>query len=182
MTELVAVRRDVVLPGVPPGVGGSTGVSDAVMQHVLEVLNELKAGQIRLEAGQAKLEAGLTSVEGGQAKLEAGQAKVEAGLTSVEAGQAKLEAGQATLEAGLTSVKASQTSLRVDLMARMDRLENINTAIRDDISVNFGAVDAVRRANDNTRDELRALSDVVSLMHRQINRLQTEVEQLKGPT
>src|SRR4051794_10470425 len=154
MTELVAVRRDVVWPGMPPGVGGSTGVSDNVMQHVLEVLNELKAGQIRLEAGQAKLEAGLTSVEAGEAKLGG----------------------------GLTSVKASQTSLRVDLMARMDRLENINTAIRDDISVNFGAVDAVRRANDNTREELRALSDVVSLMHRQINRLQTEVEQLKGPT
>jgi hypothetical protein len=77
-------------------------------------------------------------------------------------------------------LEASLTSLRVDLMARMDRLEDINTKIRDDIAVNFGTVDAVRRANDNTREELRALSEVVSLMHRQINRLQIEVAQLKS--
>jgi hypothetical protein len=77
-------------------------------------------------------------------------------------------------------LEASLTSLRVDLMACMDRLEDINTKIRDDIAVNFGTVDAVRRANDNTRQELRALSEVVSLMHRQINRLQIEVAQLKG--
>jgi hypothetical protein len=74
----------------------------------------------------------------------------------------------------------AQTSLRVDLMARMDRLEDMNTKIRDDIAVNFGATDAVRRAHDNTREELRSLSDVVSVMHRQISRLETDVEQLKG--
>src|SRR4051794_41986404 len=93
MTELVAVRRDVVWPGVPLGVGGSTGVSDNVMQHVLEVLNELKAGQIRLEAGQAKLEAGLTSVE----------------------------AGQGELGEGVNSLKKNPKSLRVELLARSGR-------------------------------------------------------------
>jgi hypothetical protein len=36
-------------------------------------------------------------------------------------------------------------------MARMDRLENKLTEIRDDIAVNFGATDTVKRANDNTR-------------------------------
>jgi hypothetical protein len=29
------------------------------------------------------------------------------------------------------------------------------SAIRDDIALNFGTADQVRRANDNTRDELR---------------------------
>jgi hypothetical protein len=98
---------------------------------------------------------------------------LEAGLIRLEDRQAKLEDRQARLETG-------QTSLRVDLMARMDRLEDMNTRTRDDIAVNFGTADAVRRANDNTREELRALSDVVSLIHRQISRLQTEIEQLKG--
>ncbi|WP_146101534.1 hypothetical protein [Rhodopila globiformis] len=135
----------VVPPGILPRCSRSGPVSGDVMQQVLAILNDLKAGQKTLEAGQARLEAGQTSLEDRQIRLETGQ-----------------------------------TSLRVDLMARMDRREDMNTKIRDDIAVNFGTADAVRRANDNTREELRALSEVVSLMHRQISRLQTEVEQMKG--
>ncbi|PPQ38831.1 hypothetical protein CCS01_01855 [Rhodopila globiformis] len=105
---------------------------------------------------------------------------LKAGQKTLEAGQARLEAGQTSLEDRQIRLETGQTSLRVDLMARMDRREDMNTKIRDDIAVNFGTADAVRRANDNTREELRALSEVVSLMHRQISRLQTEVEQMKG--
>ena len=62
----------------------------------------------------------------------------------------------------------------------MDRLQDLVTVIRDDITVNFGASEQVKRVADNTRDELRALSDVVSGMHRQIQRLQTQVRELRG--
>lgn len=65
-------------------------------------------------------------------------------------------------------------------MARMDRVQNSVTAIRDDIAVNYGTVDHVRKANDNTREELRQLTALVSGMMRQIVRLQTDVRGLKG--
>jgi chromosome segregation ATPase len=105
---------------------------------------------------------------------------VLAALARLEAGQAKLEAGQASLEGRQAGLEAGQAKLRGDLMDRMDRLENNLTAIRDDIAVNHGTVDQVRRANDNTREELRSLGDVVMAMERQILRLKTDVEDLKG--
>jgi hypothetical protein len=61
---------------------------------------------------------------------------------------ARLEAGQTAVG---NAVSVDLTRTRVDLMARMDRLEDGLTAIRDDIAVNFGPADAVKRANDDTR-------------------------------
>jgi hypothetical protein len=48
------------------------------------------------------------------------------------------------------------------------------------LDVNFGATDHARRVHDATRDEVRSLSEIVSSMHRQIHRLQTDVRSLKG--
>jgi len=62
----------------------------------------------------------------------------------------------------IQGLRAELTQMRVDLMARMDRLEDGLTAIRNDIAVNFGAADAVKRANDNTREEVRSLGEMVS--------------------
>ncbi len=77
-------------------------------------------------------------------------------------------------------MQASFTGLRADVMERIDRLQNAVTLIPDDIAVNFGSSSAVKLANDTTREELRALGDVVSAMHRQIQRLQTDVRELRG--
>lgn len=79
-----------------------------------------------------------------------------------------------------TDREAQITRYRTDIMDRMDRLENSLTAIRDDIAMNYGTANAVRRANDNTRDEVRNLHDVVQVLERQIQRLQTDVRGLKG--
>jgi hypothetical protein len=65
---------------------------------------------------------------------------------------------------------------RVDLMARMDRLQDEISGIRDDFATNFGATDTVRR----TREETRSLFDLVMKMERQIQRLQSEVRTLRG--
>jgi uncharacterized phage infection (PIP) family protein YhgE len=148
-------------------------MSDNPTQRILDVL-------IRLEAGQTSLQAGQASLQAGQASLEAGQASLQAGQASLEAGQASLEAGQTSLGAAQVSLGTAQTSLRVDLMARMDRLQDGLTAIRDDIGVNIGAVEAGRRANDNTRDDLRTLGEQVSVMWKQLKRLQTDVREIRG--
>jgi hypothetical protein len=86
----------------------------------------------------------------------------------------------AAIEALRTDLGGGIEGLRVDVMARLDRQENQLTAIRDDIATNFGTADAARRANDKTREEVKALSDVVAAMQRQIHRLQTDVLELKG--
>jgi hypothetical protein len=67
---------------------------------------------------------------------------------------------------------------RVALMDRLGRLQDAITAIRDD-GVNMSRADRAHQVAD-TREELRSLGDLVNAMTRQINRLQTEVRQLKG--
>ena len=90
-----------------------------------------------------------------------------------------------TLEGWLMSIKDEanqirdgQTSLRIDIMARLDRHEERLTAIRDDITVAMGRTGHVDRLNNNTRDEVRSLSEVVTAMQKQIMRLQTRMDEL----
>lgn len=89
----------------------------------------------------------------------------------------RLEQGQEQLKQEL---RQDHERLRVDLMGRMERLQDSLTTIRDDIATNYGTADVARQANDNTREELRALNDVVMRMQRQMARLQTDVRTLKG--
>ncbi len=119
-----------------------------------------------------------------------------AALARLEAGQAALQQSQATLQqsvaalatraeltplrAELTQVRAELTQVRVDLMARMDRLGNALSDIRDDIAVNFGAVDAVKRLNDNTREEVSALSSLLTDLVRKVRALETRVREIAG--
>jgi chromosome segregation ATPase len=116
---------------------------------------------------------------------------VLAALARLEAGQTRLEAGYTRLEADVTGLKADQTRLRsdflaelgktrADIMERVDRLENTVTLIRDDIAVNMGAVDAVERANENTRADVRTLGEQVSVMWKQIKQLQSEMREVRG--
>lgn len=93
-----------------------------------------------------------------------------------DATDSRLDAVVARLE----HVESGQDRFRVDLMGRIDRLQNQFTSLRDDVAVNFGRADKAEEAADGTRRELRALSDIVSAMERQIQHLQTDVRQLKG--
>lgn len=100
----------------------------------------------------------------------------------------QLAAGQATLRADLMgrmdrlqdTLGADQARLRTDLMGRMDRLQDSVTAIRDDIGVNMGAVDAMRRLNETTREDLRSLHEQVSVMWRQLKAVQATVREITG--
>jgi len=112
--------------------------------------------------------------------LEGRLARLETGQNTLEGGQASMRDAQARTDARLDRIEASQTSLRVDLMARIDRLENGLTDIRNDIVVNFGAVDAVKRANDNTREEMRLMGEQMTMMFRKIQRLETRVREITG--
>jgi uncharacterized coiled-coil DUF342 family protein len=74
----------------------------------------------------------------------------------------------------------AQVKTRTDVMGRIDRLDNALSAIRDDIGVNMHRADRAHAAADGTREELRSLGDQVNAMARQIQRLRTEVRELKS--
>jgi hypothetical protein len=54
------------------------------------------------------------------------------------------------------------------------------TAIPDDIGVSIGRVDRAREAAENTREEPRMMSEEVSIMWRQIKRLEEQMRDLTG--
>ena len=75
--------------------------------------------------------------------------------------------------ARIDRVQDSVTGLRAEMSRRFD-------LVRDDIDVAMGRANAVHQIADNTRSELRALSEVVTGMGKQIRNLQTEVGRLRG--
>jgi len=101
-------------------------------------------------------------------------------IRSVLDGQRRTNELVSEIAKHVVQVEASIPSLRIDLMSRMERLENRLTEIRDDIGVNMGAVDQAHRATDSTRDELRLLGEQVTIMYRQIKRLETRVNEITG--
>jgi uncharacterized coiled-coil DUF342 family protein len=136
--------------------------------------NPILAALARLEAGQATLQQSVAALA---TRAELAQVRVE--LTEVRAELTQSVAALAT-RTELTQVRAELTQMRVDLMARMDRLEDGLTAIRNDIAVNFGAADVVKRANDNTREEVRSLGEMVSALVRKVRALETRVREIAG--
>jgi predicted nucleic acid-binding Zn-ribbon protein len=115
-----------------------------------------------------------------------------AALARLEAGLARVEIEQeVTIRAAFTDIRADLRNFRTDLvdelaktrgaiMARVDRVQETVQAMRDDIAVNFGAVDQVKRAHDNTREEVRILSDIVSTLVRKVRTLEDDMRTLKG--
>jgi hypothetical protein len=56
-----------------------------------------------------------------------------------------------------------------------ERLIKQLSAIRDDIAVNLASTERAVRVNDNTRDEMRGLNEILTAMQRQIRRLNSVV-------
>jgi uncharacterized coiled-coil DUF342 family protein len=82
--------------------------------------------------------------------------------------------------AAVDRIDAGQTKLRTDLMARMDTLSNQITSLREDLVVNAGAYDTVRKTNDHTREEVRDLAGQFAAMQRQILLLGSRVTELEN--
>jgi regulator of replication initiation timing len=106
--------------------------------------------------------------------------KLTDGMDAIRADIGGLRTDLDGLRVDLDGLRTSQTNLRVDLMERMDRLDNQVTGIRDDIIVNMGRVDHVDEALINTRGDVQHLFREMSVMWRQVKRLQSEVRDIRG--
>jgi chromosome segregation ATPase len=88
-----------------------------------------------------------------------------------------------TVRRGLRSADTSRAReeierQRVALSARVDCLLSGVVAIRDDIVATTQLVERTDAASDHTRDEIRLLNNIATVLQRQIERLQEQMRAL----
>src|SRR5690554_2490500 len=128
---------------------------------ILDKLDTLEAGQVKLEEGQEKLWAG-------QVKLEEGQEKLWAGQVKLEEGQEKLWAGQTSLENGLRETNQIVRAIR----DRQDETDAKLDAVSMDVNKLIGKVEG----NSSKLDEVSA--DLLTFRRDTKNKLfEVEVQQ-----
>ncbi len=71
---------------------------------------------------------------------------------------------------------AEVVRLRVEMMERLDRQQNMLTHVRDDIGVNSAAVGHVRDQYKLVRNDYDALAKQLSVVHRRLMQLEQKVE------
>ena len=76
--------------------------------------------------------------------------------------------------------EAVQGQTRVALMEHTGWLQGTMTEMRNDVAVNIGATDQVRRACDGTREELSTVNETIGLLVKRIRLLEADVRRLKG--
>jgi hypothetical protein len=98
-------------------------------------------------------------------------------LADVAAALDRIEVCQKSLR---TDMLSELGKTRVDIMGKIAELQGEVAAIRDDIRVNMGAVDTVRRANDTTRDDVKQMREQLSVMYRRMLSIEADIRELKG--
>jgi hypothetical protein len=106
--------------------------------RILTALDSLVTGQAAIVGRLDALEVGQGAIVGRLDGLETGQAAIVGRLDA-------LEAGQSTIVGRVSGVEAGLDRLRVDVMARMDRLQEVLVQVQSDITVNFGNTERVDR-------------------------------------
>jgi DNA repair exonuclease SbcCD ATPase subunit len=122
---------------------------------------------------EARILAELAALGAGQDQLAAA---VESGMDWLRADNGRLPTDLAALRVSQERLELSQEKTRVDIMARVDEAV---TGIRDDIKVNFGAADSVRRSNEHLREELHDWQNMVAQLQRQLISLSERVASLE---
>jgi hypothetical protein len=86
----------------------------------------------------------------------------------------------ADIVAALARIEMGQIKLQADIMARIDRLQDAITAIRDDVGVNMGAVDVARQVADTIREDVKLMREQVSVMYWRMLKAEADIRVLKG--
>ncbi len=91
-----------------------------------------------------------------------------------------LESRFEAIENRLDRLEAAQTKLRTEIMARLDRQQDMLSGVRDDIAVNFGTVEDVRRVNDTTRETVRHLQETIATLIRTQRQHAARLDQIEN--
>lgn len=112
--------------------------------------------------------------------LQVGQGSIMERLDRQEQRFERFEERQNRLEEQQNRLEEQQKRLRVDLMARMDRLQDALTLHKEEVTTSMGAGERAERIASAMQDVVRQLTEQVTVMVRQIRRLQEDVQELKG--
>lgn len=101
-------------------------------------------------------------------------------LIGLQTGQSVIMERLDRLEQRMDRQQEQLDRLGADLMARMDRLQDALTLQEEDVVTKMGAGERAERIANTMQDVVRSLSEQVTMMVRQIHRLQEEMQDLKG--
>jgi chromosome segregation ATPase len=124
-------------------------------------------------------------------RLEAGQASLSTDFQTLRTDFQALQTDFQPLRTDSQTLRTDFQALRTDFLAELGQtrgaimekvaeLQSSVTAIRDDIAVNMGGVDAARQANDNTRADVTQMREQMSVMWKQIKTLEARVRGITG--
>ena len=176
-------------------------MSDEFQTTVLAALRQLQSGQDGLRTEFAGLRSefsglrdefsGLRDEFGGLrgefGGLRGEFAELRAAQASTEAGLSRLQVDLEVLRSVVVSASSETTNLRIQLMARMDRIQDvakdINQAlvlIREDIGVNYARADRIDVKSDAAAEITRTLTVEMVVLQRQVKRLEEDVRTILG--
>jgi chromosome segregation ATPase len=141
---------------------------------------DVRADISQLREDQTGMRGDITLMRGDITQLREDQTGMRADITLMRGDITQLREDQTGMRADITQMRADITQMRSVLMDRIDRLQDRITEVRDDIGVAMGSADAMQRANDNTRELVRLQGEQMSIMFRQIKRLEDKVRTITG--
>jgi chromosome segregation ATPase len=124
----------------------------------------------------------IAQVRGDIAQFQGDIAQIQGDIAQIQGDIARFQGDMAQVRGDMNRVQNDLTQLRVAVMERIDRLQGALTLQRDELVVNFGAIERVERLARAAQEETRALGEMETPMIRQIRRLQDDVRTLRGET
>ena len=106
--------------------------------------------------------------------------KLDRNIEELRHGQDQLRTGQDQLRTGQDQLRIDLIRTRTDVMERIDRMQDALTARQEGEVVTLGVAERAERMAKATQDDVRIISEQVTAMFRQIRRLQSDVEALRG--
>jgi len=144
----------------------------ASLTHGLDALSQ---GQARQAADMVTMKADLATMKADMVTMKADMATMKADVVTMKADMVTMKADIVTMKKDIGNLGSELLSVRVDLMARMDRLQDKMSSFADDVTVNYGAVSHTDRIAKSASEETRLLSETVNAMQRQIRRIAAKV-------
>ena len=100
---------------------------------------------------------------------------LKAVLDRVEAGFGRMDAGFDRAEARMSRMEEAVGRLRIDLMSRMDRLQDTLTAVAEDLNVGLAAIDHGGARHHQTQNDLHLVEMRAGMVHRRLMTLEQRI-------
>jgi len=144
------------------------------------------AALARIESGQGDLMTRVGGLESGQGALmtrmggiETRMGGIETRVGGIETRMGGIETRVGGIETRVGGIEAEQTRLRVDLMARMDRLQTRLDGLDEHLTLGLGHSDRVDHRAQGIAEENRIIGEQLISMQKLLKRLEGRINDLE---